>query len=68
MRFLDTRHPAFRPLWVRMALVVVTAGWSVVEFVTGTPFWGVIFLGIAGFCVYQFFIDFDPDAGGTEGD
>ena len=60
-KFLDTDHPWFRPLWVRVALTLIPAAWGVLEFATGAPFWGTIFLGLAADAVYGFFFDFDPD-------
>ena len=65
-KFLDTDHPAFRPLWLRIVIVTVTAVWGIVEFFTGSPFWAVLFLGIAGYAIWGFFFDFNPrDDGGA---
>lgn len=60
-KFLDTNHPFFRPLWIRILIVAVCVGWGVMEFVTGAPFWGVIFLGLGGYAAWGFFFDFRPD-------
>jgi hypothetical protein len=59
-KFLDTDHPWFRPLWVRILVVAACAGWAIVEFVTGSPFWAVIFLGLGAYAGYGFFFDFHP--------
>lgn len=59
-KFLDTDHPWFRPLWRRVLFTVLPVGWSVLEFFTGSPFWGTIFLGLAAFAGYGFFFDFEP--------
>ncbi len=56
----DYEHPFFRPLWRRIVVVAVCAIWSVIEFATGTPFWGVIALGFAGYAVWQFFYLYKP--------
>ncbi|MER8975253.1 MULTISPECIES: DUF3329 domain-containing protein [unclassified Mesorhizobium] len=56
----DSEHPFFRPLWRRVAVVAVCLVWSVIEFATGTPFWGVIALGFAGYAVWQFFYPYKP--------
>lgn len=61
MKLLDTNHPFFKPLWIRLLVVAVAAGWSFFEFATGSPFWGVVFLGFAGISVWGFFFDFNPD-------
>jgi hypothetical protein len=63
--FIDVQHPFFKPLWRRVAVVVVCGFWAVVEFATGSPFWGVLFAGMGGYCAYAFFVAFDPD--GTAG-
>lgn len=59
-RALDLNHPFFIPLWRRIAVVAVTAGWAMVEFATGTPFFGVLFAAIAVWSAYSFFFAFDP--------
>ncbi|TIX20955.1 DUF3329 domain-containing protein [Mesorhizobium sp.] len=51
----DSEHPFFRPMWRRVAVVAVCIIWSIIEFATGTPFWGMIALGFAGYAVWQFF-------------
>jgi hypothetical protein len=62
-KLLDTDHPFFRPLWIRIGLVAVCFGWAVLEFATANPFWGVIFLGFGGYAAYGFFFDFNPRSG-----
>ncbi|RUW58530.1 DUF3329 domain-containing protein [Mesorhizobium sp. M7A.F.Ca.US.008.03.1.1] len=56
----DSEHPFFRPLWRRVAIVAVCVIWSIIEFATGTPFWGMIALGFAGYAVWQFFYLYKP--------
>lgn len=56
----DYEHPFFRPLWRRIVVVAVCLVWSVIEFASGTPFWGVIALGFAGYAVWQFFYLYKP--------
>lgn len=36
----------YRPLWIRMLLVALALGWGLFEFVSGAPFFGVIFIAI----------------------
>jgi hypothetical protein len=31
------------------------------EFATGAPFWGIIFLALGAYAAWGFFFDFDPD-------
>jgi hypothetical protein len=63
-KFLDTGHPMFRPLWVRVLIVAFAAGWGIFELATGSPFWAVIFLALAAYAAWGFFVDFHPDGGG----
>ena len=51
----DHEHPFFRPLWRRVAVVVVCLAWGILEFSTNAPFWGTIALGFAAYAVWQFF-------------
>jgi hypothetical protein len=59
-KFLDTEHPMFRPLWVRVLIVALCLGWAAFEFVDGSPFWGMIFLGLGGYAAYAFFAASGP--------
>lgn len=54
-KFLDTDHPFFRPLWTRVLFTALPLGWAVLEFTTGAPFWGMIFLALGVYAGYNFF-------------
>ena len=56
----DYEHPFFRPLWRRVAVVVVCLAWAAMEFIGQSPFWGVIALGFAAYAVWQFFYLYKP--------
>ena len=56
----DVRHPFFRPLWVRIAVVGLCFGWALFEVVSGSPFWGMLFGAAGSWCGYWFFLAFDP--------
>lgn len=59
----DLRHEAFfRPLWRRIAVVVICLGWATLEFVAGALFWGALFAGIGVYAIWQLFLVFDPAA------
>ncbi len=60
MNLFDFDHPFYRPLWIRGVVVAVAAGWGVFEFVSGSPFWGVLFCGMAAFAFHGLFIRFNP--------
>ena len=59
-KFLDTDHPMFRPLWVRVLIVALCVGWAIFEFTTGSGFWGVLFLALGAYAAWGFFIEPRP--------
>jgi hypothetical protein len=50
----DNEHPFFRPLWRRIAVMVVCAGWSALEFTTGSANWGMIALAFTAYGAWQY--------------
>ncbi len=60
----DANHPWFRPLWVRVLLVAIAAGWGLFEYHSGSEVWAIVFGAIAAFGVWSFFIAYDPEDGG----
>lgn len=54
-KFIDGAHPFFRPLWRRIAVVAVCLGWAGFEFVSGSPFWGILFGALGCWAAYEFF-------------
>ena len=65
---LDLRVPFFRPMWRRIATVVVIAVWTVIELVHGSPWWALLAGGIGVYAAYVLFIDYGQDetSGETE--
>lgn len=59
-KLLDFNDPFYKPLWLRIVIVAVAAGWGVFEFMAGSPFWGVLFVGAGAFAFYGLFIAFNP--------
>jgi hypothetical protein len=55
-KFLDTDHPMFRPMWVRILVVALCLGWAAFEFVGGSPFWGMLFGALGAYAGHAFFI------------
>jgi hypothetical protein len=53
----DGSKPPFpdwlKPLWVRVAFIVLAGAWSAFEFVSGQTIWGVLFGAAAVWGVYQ---------------
>ncbi|TXB63441.1 DUF3329 domain-containing protein [Paracoccus aurantiacus] len=56
----DLQQDVYRPLWLRVVIVAVCLGWAAVEFVSGAPFWGILFGAVGLYAAHQFFIAFDP--------
>ncbi len=55
---LKLRHPFFNPLWRRVAVVVFTAAWGMVELFWGAElFWAIVFFGLSGVCAWVFLYD-----------
>ena len=52
----------FLPVWRRYLLIAVCVGWSIMEFVTAAPFWGIIFGGLGAVATWQLFFDGWPDS------
>jgi hypothetical protein len=62
--FWDVRSPALRPLWLRVVLVAVCGVWTVVEAVSGSPFWMIIFGAATVHLFWQLIVTYDR---GSEG-
>ena len=56
-KFLDTSHPWFRPLWVRLLTVAFPAGWGLFELWGGSTGWALAFLALAAYAAWSFFLD-----------
>ncbi|WP_017998835.1 hypothetical protein [Paracoccus sp. N5] len=56
----DLDDPFYRPLWIRLLLVVLTLGWGLFEFTSGAPVFGVIFAAIGLYAAWRFFVTFKP--------
>ncbi len=62
MKYLELRHPFFLPRWRRVAVTAALFVWTGVEFLIGSPLFGVLTAALGLFCLYQFFWVFDPAA------
>lgn len=51
----DLDHPFFRPLIRRVVVAAIVSGWAVFEFVSGSPFFGVLFAALGAWCCWSFF-------------
>lgn len=63
MPLIDASHPFFRPLWRRIAVVAACLGWALIEIITGSPGWAMLF-GAAGlYAAYVLLIASQPEDG-----
>lgn len=60
MKIIDADHPFFRPLWRRVAVVVVCLAWAVFEFSNGQGFWATAFGALALYSGWVLLITFNP--------
>ncbi len=57
-------HPMFKPLWVRILIVLICVAWGGFEMYNNNTFWAVLFWGVGAYSVYTLFIRFnskEPD-------
>lgn len=59
-KLIDVQLAFFRPLWLRVLIVLACLGWAVVEYTHGAAGWAALFGLIGLWCAHQFFIAFDP--------
>jgi len=57
----DRSHPWMQPLWVRVTILVICIAWCIVEFAGGSPFWGVLAGGAAGYALWTFFLSWEGE-------
>ena len=58
----ENKHPFYKPLWRRIAIVVAVAAWLGFEIYQGTSgLWMAISAGMLAYAVYAFFISWPKD-------
>ncbi len=64
MKLIDQNHPFYKPLWRRVAIVVVTALWAAFELlVTGEGLWIVVSCAVFAISAWTFLIAWTPSSG-----
>ena len=59
----EQKHPFYKPLWRRIAIVVVIALWLALELSRGSEwFWSALAGGMLIYAVYTFFLTWPKDA------
>lgn len=60
MQIIDPQHKFYRPLWVRILVVLVCASWFGVELYMGPSFWLVIMGALTVYTAWVLLIRFTP--------
>lgn len=60
LNIIGPEHPFFEKPLTRYLTVAVCVSWSVMEWVFGDPFWGVLTTGLAGLAAWQLILDYKP--------
>lgn len=68
----EQKHPFYKPLWVRVAMVVSIALWLAFEIWQasvgrGSGLWLALAAGMLGYAVYTFFLTWPGDRSGDDG-
>ena len=56
----DLRHPFFNPAWRRVLTVVLALGWALVELLTGSPGWAMMFGAVGLWAGYVLLLTWTP--------
>ncbi|WP_104667989.1 hypothetical protein [Ensifer adhaerens] len=65
-KFIDPDHPFYRPLWIRLLIVLFCAVWTAVEFLGEQPMWGMIFLAVTAYASAALLVFYKPSEKGEE--
>lgn len=60
MQIIDPQHKFYRPLWVRVLVVLACASWFLVELYMGPSFWLVIMGALTVYTAWVLLIRFEP--------
>lgn len=58
-QMFDLKHPAMKPLWVRLLLIAVCLAWAAVEFTMGSLYWAIGVAAIGLYMAWVFFLSAD---------
>ena len=62
MALTEQKHPFYKPLWVRVAIVAVIAGWLVFELMgPQSPLWIMLSGAALAYALWVFFITWPKD-------
>ena len=68
MKKLEQQHPFYKPLWRRIAIVVVILSWIAMELYFGERgIWLWLAVAFLAYAIFAFFINFPKDDGKPAG-
>jgi hypothetical protein len=59
---IDTQNPFYKPLWLRAAICFSVVIWAIAESIAQQPFWAVIAISAAAYCIYTLFVVYKAPA------
>lgn len=59
---IDTQNAFYKPLWLRGAICFSVVVWAIAETIAQQPFWAVIAISAAAYCIYTLLIVYQPPA------
>ena len=67
-KFFASDDPKLKPLWVRLSIVGVVAGWAAFEVYMGLELWQFISGAALMYCVWALLIAYKPPVDNEEND
>jgi hypothetical protein len=61
MQLIDPKHSFYRPLPIRLGIVGVCLGWSILEATTGEPFWSILTGALGIYAAYVLLVNYTPE-------
>ena len=52
----------FKPLWIRLAIVLACAGWTLIEWINGETGWAMMAGAVTIYGVWSFLYAFNPSS------
>lgn len=68
LKLIDPDHVFYRPLWRRILIFLVCAGWAALEIYNDEPFFSIIALAIAAYVGSSLLLFYKPTEKATDGE
>lgn len=56
----DVQHPLFKPLWLRVLIIVFTFCWATFEYLNGNGLWALLFAACGAYLAHQWLWAWNP--------